>query len=83
MAQIDSQLVEMESLTKDANAAKELTIQRLLKDGLITEEKAKEYYEKWQIIVIKRSWFQRWFNKFFGDGENADGYSFKLVKFED
>jgi len=79
---IDSTLLEMENLTKEANGVKAMTIERLLRDGIITQEKADEYREDWQIIVIKQGWFKRWLNKYLPNG-NPNEYIFKIVNFKD
>lgn len=80
MSQIDSMLVSMEEYTLNANQVKELVLERLERDKLITQEKAIEYAENWQIIVLKPSWFSRWAEKL---GFNKKGYMFKFVQFED
>jgi len=79
--QIDSNLVSLEADIKNANTVKEIVIGRLLEDKIITEEQAKTYTEKWQVIVFKKGWFTRWFESF-KRGEPSD-YSYKLVQFED
>lgn len=81
MAQIDSMLLEIENNTNNANAVKEMVLSRLLTDKIITEAQATEYAEKWQVIVFKKNWFERWMNSF--SIENGDRYQFKFVKFED
>lgn len=81
MGTIDSILVEMEQMTKNANICKDIIIDRLLKDGHITPDIASDYISKWQIIVVKKSWFERWMEKFSNDKPNS--YVYKLVKFED
>jgi len=82
MGTIDSILVNMELHVKNANICKDMVVERLLKDGMITQEIANDYFEKYQIIIIKNSWFKTWMDKFLKDS-NKDTYSFKLVKFED
>lgn len=69
-------------MTKNANICKEMIIDKLFKDGIINQEIASEYAEKYQIIIVKNSWFKTWMDKFLKDS-NKDTYSFKLVKFED
>jgi len=81
MAQIDGMLLEIESLTKDANGVKEAVLGRLLTNKIITEEQAKEYSEKWQIIIIKRGWFKRWMYAF--NKAESSNYQYKYVRFED
>lgn len=77
---IDQQLLEIEDNTRNANTVKELVIGRLLTDKVITEDQAREYTEKWQVIVIKTNWFERWMNAF---NKEKGSYRLKFVKFED
>lgn len=77
---IDKYMLDIDSNTKNANMIKDMVLDRLRTDGLITEEQATEYMNKWQIILIKASWFKRWMNAF---NREQDGYYYKLVKFED
>lgn len=79
---IDSLLLEIEKYTENANGVKEIVIARLLFDKIITEEQAKEYSEKWNIVIIKNGWFTRW-AKSFGRDKNSDDYTYKYLKFED
>lgn len=91
MAQIDSILVSMESIVKNAEVVKGMVIDRMKTEKLITEEQAVEFSEKWQIIIIKRSWYKKWWKKYFDNEPDDDGvldkegnsYQYKLVKFED
>ena len=80
MAQMDSMLISLEEYTLNANQVKDLVLERLENDGLITNQNALDYAEKWQIIIIKSNWFERWREKF---GIKKDGYKFKFVRFED
>lgn len=80
MAQIDSMLMSLEDYTLNANQVKELVLSRLVIDGLITNQNASDYTEKWQVIIIKPNWFERWREKF---KIKKEGYRFKFVKFED
>jgi len=81
MGTIDGVLVEIDSMTKNANLCKEMIIDKLFKDGIINQEIASEYTEKYQIIIVKKSWFKKWLDKFSDNKE--DSYVYKLVKFED
>jgi hypothetical protein len=80
MSQMDSMLVSLEEYTLNANQVKGLVLERLEKDGLITNQNALDYAEKWQIIIIKSSWFERWCEKF---GIKKNLYQFKYVMFEE
>jgi len=81
MSGIDTMLISLEEYTTNANGVKELVISRLVIDKVITEQQADDYMEKWQVIIIKPTWFQRWMKKFNIDNENT--YRFKYVKFDD
>jgi hypothetical protein len=79
---MDSRLITIEEDTLNANVVKELIIQRLHDNGLLNDEQAIEYMEKWQVVIVKPTWFKRWMEKFmFTTNENR--YIFKYVKFED
>jgi hypothetical protein len=82
MAQIDSLLLSMESNIENANSVKEIVLAQLLNDKVITNEQAEMYATKWQVIVIKYGWFQRWL-KTLAKVYKAEEYGFKYVRFED
>ena len=81
MAAVDSMLLTLEEDIKNANAVKDLVIQRLLDDKVITDQQAEDYADKWQVIIIKPSWFERWMEKL--KIKTPNSYRFKYVKFED
>ena len=83
MADIDSTLMQLPNLTDNGNKVKDTVLSRLVTDKIITENQFKEYTEKWQVIVIKKSWFSRWFKVFGKESKDADAYQFKYVRFED
>ena len=80
MAAIDSMILSAEEYTLNANSVKDMIIQRLLNDRVISEENAMLYTEKWQVIVVKNNWFERWMKKF---DRKKDSWSYKYLKFED
>lgn len=79
MAQIDSMLVTLEEDTVNANAVKEVVLQRLALDGIITEEQQAEYASKWNVVIVKPSWFPSW-KAIFSKSDNL--YKYKYLKFE-
>ena len=81
MAAVDSMLLTLEDDIKNANTVKELVIERLTKDKVITSQQAEEYEDKWQVIIIKPAWFERWMEKL--KIKTPNSYRFKYVKFED
>jgi len=80
MSVLDSNLVSIECDTINANLVKDIVLERLEKDGVITNVQALEYSEKWQVIVMKTNWFKRWLDKY---KMTKDSYQYKYVKFED
>jgi hypothetical protein len=81
MAAVDSMLLTLEDDIKNANVVKELVIERLVKDKVIASQQAEEYADKWQVIIIKPAWFERWMEKL--KIKTPNSYRFKYVKFED
>jgi len=84
---IDNMLLELESYIENANAVKNMIINQMVKKGDLNEERSLDYLDNWQIIIIKNQWYKRWFNKFkskYGHSDkDINGWSYKLVKFEE
>jgi hypothetical protein len=78
--QTESTLLELPVLTANGNLVKEIVIERLLKEKIISKTDAEEYCDRWQIIVIKNGWFKKWAKKF---NKPVDDYVYKFVKIED
>jgi hypothetical protein len=78
MKLLDETLLCMEENTHNANTIKDMVIEQLHREGLLSEELALDYLENWQILIVKNSWFKRWCNKFKKEKED---YSYKFVKF--
>lgn len=76
----DSTLIEIPDLVANANIVKEMVLNRLEHDGVITKRQEKEYNESWQIIVIKNGWFKTWAKKWQKDESK---YSYKYLKFDE
>lgn len=81
MGTIDGFLLEIETYTKNANITKDIVLARLANDGVITEEQLNNYSENWQIVIVKKTWFKKWMDKFCKDESNL--YIYKYVKFEE
>lgn len=78
--------MDMFSLTVEdynitANEIKEIVLERLQRDNIISKEQALKYNNNWQVIFIKKKWFRRWADKFWAD--KKEGYVLKYVQFED
>ncbi len=76
---VDSVLLTLPQETRDANSIKDMVLQQLLTDGVINQEQSELYSERWQVILIKASWFQKWWQKFRAGRD--DTYYYKYVKF--
>ena len=84
MAAIDNQLLDLEQDTKNANKVKDLVIVSLIKKGFISEEDGSDYAERFQVLIYKGSWFERFFNKFVkNDTNKMDGYFYRVVEMQD
>lgn len=78
---MDTQLITLEEDIRNANLIKEAVISRLYKDGVLNDEQVSTYIEKWQVVIVKPTWFKRWMEKFIPT--NTNNYRYKYVKFED
>jgi hypothetical protein len=78
---MDTQLITLEEDTQNSNLIKEAVISRLYKDGVLNDEQATTYNEKWQVVIIKPTWFKSWMEKFIST--NTNNYRYKYIKFED
>jgi hypothetical protein len=78
---MDTQLITLEEDIRNANLIKEAVISRLYKDGVLNDEQATTYNEKWQVVIIKPTWFKSWMEKFIPT--NTNSYRYKYIKFED
>ncbi len=78
---MDTQLITLEEDIRNANLIKGLVISRLYHDGVLNKEQAATYIEKWQVVIIKPTWFKRWMEKF--TPTHINSYRYKYIKFED
>jgi hypothetical protein len=73
---IDSFIMDLENNIYNANLCKEIVLNKLLLDGVITDKQYDEYCIQWNIIIVKESWYKKFFKS-----DNKNGYFFKYVKF--
>ena len=66
--------MDLTSETKNANMVKDILLQKLLEDEVITEDQHNIYSKNWHIIIVKKNWFQK-----LTDKDNKDVWYFKLV----
>lgn len=77
--EIESGLLEMPSWTTNGNKVKAFVLERLLLDKVITDSQYNTYLNEWQVIVVKRTWFKRFFESLKGGSKN--GWVYQYVKF--
>ena len=56
MGVLDSELVNIDSDIKNAQAIKNTVLEVLAKNGIINDKDVEVYYKDYQIIIIKKSW---------------------------
>tara|TARA_R110002124_G_C8687490_1_gene492716 strand:+ start:268 stop:510 length:243 start_codon:yes stop_codon:yes gene_type:complete len=78
MGVLDSQLVDIESDIKNAQAIKDTVLNVLCKNNNISDEDWEMYRTDYQIIIIKKSWWRNWKDIFGNDSDS--GYHYKFVK---
>lgn len=79
--EIEQGLLELPNDTHNANTVKLVVLEKLLYDGIITQEQFENYSLKHQIIVTNKNWFQKWRDKFFTNSKSD--WFYKYVKFEE
>jgi hypothetical protein len=61
---MDSYLLEMEQDVQNYNVVKDLVVNKLVDEGLMSQEDGEDFIDRCQIIVVKNGWFKRWCSKF-------------------
>ena len=74
--EIDRTIIDMEDNVYNSNLCKEVVLRQLLLDGVITDKQYDEYTVEWNIVIVKKSWFKKFFKC---DDNNI--YVYKYVKF--
>ena len=64
----------------NVNTAKNLTLKKLVKEGVISEEQASSFKDKWHFVIIKNSWIKRLSEKL-TKGE-SDEYSLHFIEID-
>ena len=82
MSAIDGELINIDVNIKNANVVKEIVLTRLFEDGHIPEKTYDVFMENWQVTIIKRGWFKRWWKKF-SPKDDPETYQYMFVQFED
>ncbi len=75
---MDTIQVDLENWVKNANYAKEAILMQLLKDNILTNEQYDLYSTDYNIILIKESWFKKYFSKLINKDTNS--WIYKVIK---
>ena len=75
---MDSYLVEMEQDIQNYNVVKELVVNKLVDEGLMSQEDGEDFIDRCQIIVVKNGWFKRWCSKFSKGNESM--YTVRILE---
>ena len=60
---MDQQLLELETDMSNYQKVKELILQKLVAEDLLSQDDANEFDERCQVLVYKGTWFGKWFDK--------------------
>lgn len=60
---MDTQLSNLENDMTNYQHVKELVLGKLVDEGLLDKDIAEEFDERFQILVYKGTWFNKWFDK--------------------
>jgi len=67
-------------LTETYNHAKELTLNALIQDGLLTKEESETWAERHAIVIVKNSWLGQLWVKFHGKDDEDSSYRIHVVE---
>lgn len=65
------------------NKVKEIVLNKLVSEGMLDKDDAKEFGERCQVLVYKGKWFSRWFEKNIkAEDPKADvnGYYIRMIE---
>lgn len=60
---MEQQLLELETDMSNYQKVKELILQKLVSEDLLSQDDADEFDERCQVLVYKGTWFGKWFDK--------------------
>lgn len=80
MAAIDGQLIGIADDMANVNVVKDIVLERLKTDGLLTEEQLNLYRNEWHIVIIKKGWFKNIKDRL--GMSNPEAYFYKYVNFK-
>jgi hypothetical protein len=81
---MDSKLLTIEDEIITYNKVKDLVIRKICKEGYMTDDEAKEFNERNQVLVYKGSWFSDWFEKNISTiKKEKENYYIRIVELND
>ena len=83
---MDQQLLELEQDMSNYQKVKELILQKLVAEDLLSQDDANEFDERCQVLVYKGTWFSKWFDKNVKVDQpeaNKKGYYMRIVELKE
>ena len=83
---MDQQLLELENDMSNYQKVKELILQKLVSEDLLSQDDADEFGERCQVLVYKGTWFSKWFDKNVKIDQpdaNKKGYYMRIVELKE
>lgn len=83
---MDQQLLELENDMSNYQKVKELILQKLVSEDLLSQDDADEFDERCQVLVYKGTWFSKWFDKNVKIDQpdaNKKGYYMRIVELKE
>ena len=77
-----SSTCDFEAIVLNANTVKEMVLEQLLNDSIISQEQFEEYNNR-HFIIAKKRWYESYFNKFGKHSdEELEDFSYIYTKFD-
>lgn len=74
-------MIDYERYINNAEKVKHILLYQLYVDDIITDNEYKEYSEKWGFILMKKTWYRSFFERFWpGKYQTDDTMVYKFVK---
>jgi len=81
---MDTQLLQLENDIINYNKVKDLVMRKICKEGYMTDDEAKEFNERNQVLVYKGNWFSGWFEKNVSQIEkDKEKYFMRIIEVND
>lgn len=83
---MDQQLLELEKDMSNYQKVKELVLDKLVAENLLSQDDADEFDERCQVLLYKGTWFSKWFEKNVKADQsdaNKKGYYMRIVELKE